>query len=100
MQSATLMLLVTKVLGMSTVLMITVGRRTFSDQLQPLTDQLCACADKMSGKRVADGSVEGVPATKAAKKSLSIYTVQKWIAENEKEAGNSNMASVRVARPQ
>ena len=75
--------------------MITVGHRTFSDQLRHLTNQLCACADKMSGKRVADGSVEGVPATKAAKKvrSLSILTVQKWIAENEKELATATWLS-------
>ena len=49
----------------------------------------------MSGKRVADGGVEGVPVTKAAKKarSLSIHTVQKWIVENEKELATATWLS-------
>ena len=79
--------------------MIKVGHRTFSDQLRNLTNQLCACAD-MSGKRLADGSVEGVPRQRQQKRyEVFLFILYKSVAKNEKELAKSNIAFVQAARP-
>ena len=67
----------------SSVLPITSGHRTISDQLSHVSEQYRTCAEKMSGrKRAAASSLDDSPPSK--KRGVTARTVDKWIAENDR----------------
>ena len=71
------------------VLMITVGHRTFSDQLRHLTNQSCTCMDD------TDSSIEGVPIGQIAKKEKELATAT-WLSYERLDRDNGAALKCKV----
>ena len=65
-------------------LMITAGHWTISGQFSQTSGQHCACSDKMAGRKRSVNVDGATLAPDSKRRNVSVKTVIKWVAENEK----------------